>query len=182
MKNLFSFFNVLAFVLLVLSFAAITWVKRPPPAPEAPNYVLSERLPVEVPVYYLDASGQKLVSEKRKVPVVQGDKNPQGIADAALTIWSQGPAGEGLKPAVPTRLPAPRVWLRGDNYFVSLPPEYRNLGYSVSGEYLMFCSITRTLLESRGLDVTFLVGGQNVTTIGAMDLRQPLTKQDCKDL
>lgn len=182
MKNLFSFFNVLAAALLAAAVLAVGWVNRPPPTPEAPNYVLSERLPVEVPVYYLDAGGQKLVSEKRNVPVVQGDQNAQGTAEAALTVWSQGPATEGLKAAVPSETPVPRVWLRGDNYFVSLPAEYRTLGYSVSGEYLMLCSITRTLLENQGLDVTFLVEGKNEATIGQVDLRQPLTRQDCKDL
>ncbi|MDO4263797.1 MAG: sporulation/spore germination protein, partial [Deinococcus sp.] len=129
MRNAFSFFNVLAAALLVLAVAAMSWVNRPPPTPEVPNYVLSERLPVEVPVYYLDAGGQKLVSEKRNVPVVQGDQNAQGTAEAALTVWNQGPSTTGLKAAVPSGLPAPRVWLRGDNYFVSLPAEYRKLGY-----------------------------------------------------
>ena len=182
MKNVFSFFNVLAAGVLALTVAAMSWVNRPPPTPEVPNYVLSERLPVEVPVYYLDAGGQKLVSEKRNVPVVQGDQNAQGTAEAALTVWSQGPSTAGLKAAVPAKLPVPRVWLRGDNYFVSLPAAYRDLGYSVSGEYLMLCSMTRTLLEKQGLDVTFLVEGKNVTTIGQVDLRQPLNRQDCKDL
>ena len=182
MKHLFSFFNVLSAILLALAVAAIGWVNRPPPTPEVPNYVLSERQPVEVQVYYLDPGGQKLVAEKRNVPVVQGDQNPQGIAEAALAVWNQGPSDGKLKSAVPADLPVPKVWLRSDNYFVSLPEEYRNLGYSVSGEYLMLCSVTRTLLEKQGLDVTFLVNGKNVPTIGHMDLRQPLTRQDCKDL
>lgn len=182
MKHLFSFFNVFALALLLLAFAAMGWVNRPPPTPEVPNYVLSERLPVTVSVYYLDAGGQKLAAEKRNVPVVQGDKNAQGVAEAAATVWSQGPSNSALHAAVPPKLPVPTVWMRNENYFVNLPEEYRNLNYSVSGEYLMLCSLTRTLLEKQGLDVTFLVGGKNVTTIGAMDLRQPLTRQDCKDL
>ena len=180
--KLFSFFNVLAAALVVAMLGVLGWVNRPPAAPKAPAYVLSERSPVEVQVYYLSAGGEKLVSEKRNVPVVQGDQNPQGVAEAALNVWNQGPTAPELKAAVPGDLPVPRVWLRGDNYFVSLPGEYRKLDYSVSGEYLMLCSITRTLLENRGLDVTFLVDNKDVTTIGHMDLRQPLSRQDCKDL
>ncbi|MFC6617113.1 GerMN domain-containing protein [Deinococcus radiophilus] len=93
-----------------------------------------------------------------------------------------GPAEGTLRPLVPADVPAPNVWLRSDNYFVSLPEAYRSLGYSVSAEHLMLCSITLTLLENDGLDVTFLVEGKNVSTIGHMDLRQPLTRQDCLDL
>lgn len=182
MKHLFSFFNVISAALLLLAFWAVGWVNRPPPTPEVPNYVLSERVPVEVPVYYPAKSGGKLTSEPRNVPVVQGDQNPQGIAEAAITVWSQGPKNTALGAAVPAVLPVPKVWLRGDNYFVDLPKEYRTLNSSVSGEYLMLCSLTRTLLEKQGLDVTFLVTGKNVTTLGAVDLRQPLTRQDCKDL
>lgn len=178
MKALFSVFNVTALLLLLAAVAALQWVQRPAPKPEAPQYVLSERLPVEVPVYYATPEG-RLASELRNVPVVQGDQNSQGVAEAAVKLWAQGPASDQLRPLVAEGMPAPRVWLRADNYFVDLPAQYKQLDYSVSGEYLMLCSLTRTLLEGNGLDVTFLVGGKNVTTLGQIDLRQPLTRQDC---
>lgn len=181
MRNLFSVFNVLAAALLAVALAALAWVNRPPPRPEVPSYVLSERLSVEVPVYYLAKDGQHLMSEPRNVPVVQGDQNVQGVAAAALTVWNQGPAGDSALPVVPAGLPAPSVWVRGDNYIVSLPKEYAELHPSASAEYLMLCSLTRTLLEKQGLDVTFLVAGENKPALGAIDLRQPLTAQDCKD-
>ena len=50
-----------------------------------------------------------------------------------------------------------------------------------SGERMLLCTVTRTLLELKGQDVTFLLGGKNVDTLGHLDLREAFTGQDCAD-
>ncbi|MFC6590999.1 GerMN domain-containing protein [Deinococcus lacus] len=181
LRSLFSFFNVVALLLLAAAYFGLQWVSKPPQAAAAPHYSLSEREPVKFIVYFTDSGVQELRPESRSVPVVAGESNLLGTAQAALTVWAAGPTQDGSVAVVPQGLPTPEVWMRGEHYYVSLPGAYRKIGYGVSGEHMMLCSLTRTLLEKNGLDVTFLVDRKNVETLGALDLREPFHRQDCAD-
>ncbi|WP_045233632.1 GerMN domain-containing protein, partial [Deinococcus pimensis] len=68
------------------------------------------------------------------------------------------------------------------HFFVDLPESYTRLNYGASGEQMIVCTITQTLLGVPGArDVTFLVGGRNAETLlGHFDLSVPYTKDDCK--
>ena len=179
MRRLFSLFNVVSAALLAAASFAYQEVQRPPETPRAPALELAERRGVQVKVYFTDAQVQTLKPESRTVQVVQ--ENPSAVSQAALNVWAQGPTASGSLPVVPKGTPAPRVYLRGAHYYVNLPDAYLRLKYGTSGERMLLCTLTRTLLEARGQDVTFLVGGQNVDTLGRLDLREPYTRQDCAD-
>ena len=129
--------------------------------------------------YTPDPQVRALKMEVRTLQVTQKDVGT--LAQAALNVWAQGPNTSGSLPVVPKGTPAPRVYLRGAHYYVNLPDAYLRLKYGTSGERMLLCTLTRTLLETRGQDVTFLVGGQNVDTLGRLDLREPYTRQDCAD-
>ena len=59
---------------------------------------------------------------------------------------------------------------------------YKAYNYGVSGERMLLCSLTRTLLEQRGKDVMFLLAGKNVgTLLGHADLHAPYAREDCSD-
>ena len=82
---------------------------------------------------------------------------------------------------VPAGTAAPRVYYRSAHYYVDFPEAYGKLRYGTSGERMLLCTVTRTLLELKGQDVTFLLGGKNVDTLGHLDLREAFTGQDCAD-
>lgn len=179
MRKLFSLFNVVALALLIAAVLALQTVQKPPPTPEPPRLELVERTPMQVKVYFTDPQVQALKAETRTIQVLQ--KNPGAIAQASLDVWAAGPSSAGDLAAVPKGTPAPKVYVRGQHYFVDLPAAYGNLRYGTSGERMLLCTITRTLLETRGQDVTFLLNSQNVDTLGHLDLREPFTRQDCAD-
>lgn len=179
LRRLMSLFNVVAAALLIAAFLALQAVQKPPEAPTPPQLQLAERTPLKVKVYFTDPQVQTLKPETRTVQVTQ--TNARMVAQAALNVWAQGPFNRALLGVVPAKTAAPKVYLRGQHFFVDLPAEYANLRYGSSGERMLACTITRTLLEERGQDVTFLLAGQNVDSLGHIDLREPFTRQDCAD-
>lgn len=179
MRRLFSLFNVVSAALLAAAAYAYQEVQRPPETPRAPALELAEKRDVRVKVYFTDPQVQTLKPETRTVQVTQ--ENPGAVAQAALNAWANGPTASGVLAVVPKGTPAPRVWLRGVHYYVNLPAAYPKLKYGTSGERMLLCTLARTLLETRGQDVTFLVNGQNADTLGHLDLREPYTRQDCAD-
>lgn len=179
MRRLFSLFNVVSLALLAAAAYAYQEVQRPPQTPAPPKLQLEEKRDVKVKVYFTDAQVQTLKPETRTVQVTQ--ENPTTLAQAALNAWAAGPQTSGALPLVPDGTAAPKVWVRGGHYYVNLPGSYQNLRYGTSGERMLLCTLTRTLLETRGQDVTFLVDGQNVDTLGHLDVREPYTRQDCAD-
>lgn len=179
--KLFSAFNLFGFALLAVALMASAWVNKPAPPVKAPSYVLSERVPVAVKVHYLAADGSGLGAENRNIPVVQGSDNTLGVANAAIGLWAEGPHTAGLKPVLPKDAAKPQVWLRSDNFYVSLPMSYRKMGLSVVEEHYLVCSLARTLLDNGGLSVTFLLDNKNVAVLNHIDLRQPFVRQDCPD-
>ncbi|ANE44888.1 GerMN domain-containing protein [Deinococcus puniceus] len=179
MKRLFSLFNVVTLLLLAAAYTAYQTVQKPPPKPDAPKLQLAQQRDVKVKVYYSDAQVQDMKAETRTVQVTQ--ENPGALAQAALNVWAGGPSTAGNLAVVPKGTAAPRVYIRGAHYFVDLPSAYQNLKYGSSGERILLCTLTRTLLETRGEDVTFLVNGQDVDTLGHLDLREAFTRQDCAD-
>jgi hypothetical protein len=178
-RRLFSLFNVLSAALLVVAALAVQAVQRPPTPPKAPTLQVAERTPMKVKVYFTDPQVQALKAESRTVQVAQS--NPRAVAQAALNLWAAGPSASGLLPVVPGGKAAPKVYLRGPHYYVDLPAEYAALRYGTSGTRMLLCTLTRTLLETRGEDVTFVLDGQPVETLGQIDLREPFTRQDCAD-
>ena len=179
MRRVFSLFTVLCAALLAVAVLAQQAVQRVPPTPDAPKLQLAERTAQSVKVYFTDAQVQRLLPETRTVQVTQ--RTPSAVAQAALGVWAAGPAQSGHLGAVPKGTPAPKVYLRGAHYYVDLPAAYKNLRYGTSGERMLLCTITRTLLDTRGQDVSFVLSGQPVETLGHMDLREPFTRQDCAD-
>ncbi|WP_332888952.1 GerMN domain-containing protein [Deinococcus arcticus] len=179
LRKLFSLFNVVAAALFVCSVLAVQAVQRTPPTPTPPKPDLEERQALKVKVYFTDPQVQRLKPETRTIQVVQ--TNPRAVAQAAVNVWAQGPFDKGLLGLVPAGGAAPKVYLRGQHFFVDLPEAYARLRYGTSGERMLLCTLTRTLLDARGQDVTFLLGGQTVETLGHMDLREPYTRGDCAD-
>lgn len=179
MRKLFSLFNVVALALLAAAYLALGAVQKPPPTPELPQLELVERTPMQVKVYFTDNKVETLKAETRTIQIIQ--KNPGAVAQASLEVWAGGPNDKALLGAVPAGTPVPKVYVRGQHYFVDLPAAYGKLRYGTSGERMLLCTITRTLLETRGQDVTFLLNSQNADTLGHLDLREPFTRQDCAD-
>ncbi|WP_309571170.1 GerMN domain-containing protein [Deinococcus sp.] len=179
MRRLLSLFNVLSAALLVVAILASQAVQRVPAAPAAPKLQLAERTALSLKVYFTDAQVQRLIAETRTVQVTQ--RTPSAVAQATLRVWAAGPAQTGHLGAVPRGTAPPKVYVRGLHYYVDLPAAYGNLRYGSSGERMLLCTITRTLLDTRGQDVSFVLNGQPVETLGHMDLREPFTHQDCAD-
>jgi Sporulation and spore germination len=183
-RPVFSLFNVLALALLVLSSLAFRWVQQPPAPPKAPKLALAEQTAVPMTLFFSDSQVRGYVKQSREVQVTQ--QTPVVLAQASLKSWVAGPApvttGQKVLPAVPRGSDVPTVWLRGEHFVVDLPESYSKFNYGVSGERMLVCSLTRTLLEQRGKDVLFLVGGQNAQTLlGHVDLISPFTREDCAD-
>lgn len=178
-RKLFSLFNVISAGLLVASALALQAVQRTPPTPEPPRLELTERKSLKVKVYFTDTQVQALKAETRTIQVTQ--TNPRALAQAAVNIWAQGPYDKAFLAVVPKGTDAPKVYLRGQHYFVDLPGAYAGLRYGASGERMLLCTLTRTLLEERGQDVTFILNGQPAELLGRMDLTEPYTRGDCAD-
>lgn len=179
MRRLFSLFNVVSAALLAAAAYAYQEVQRAPEVPAPPRLEQVEQRGVKVKVYFTDTQVQRLKPETRTVQVTQ--ENPSALAQAALNMWAKGPQTSGSLRLVPQGTPAPKVWVRGGHYYVNLPAAYGKLRYGTSGERMLLCTLSRTLLETRGQDVTFLVDGKNVDTLGHLDVREPYTRQDCAD-
>lgn len=186
MRPLFSVFNVLALVLLGLSALAYRVVQEPPATPKAPQLLLAGQKNVHVTLYFSDSQVRRYVRQAREVTV--GQEDPVVLAQATLKSWAAGPQAaastqNGSPLAVVPRASAvPTVMLRGEHFVVNLPTSYTALNYGVAGERMLLCSLTRTLLEQRGKDVMFLVGGKNAETLlGHADLHAPYTREDCAD-
>ena len=181
LRKLFSLFNVLALLVLVAAALAFNVVQRPAPLPELPKLELTEVHPVKMKVYYTDNQVQSIKGIDRTVNVTE--ETASALAQAATNAWAQGPGGTGedTLAVVPAGTAAPKVYLRGPHYYVDLPAAYAGLRYGPSGERMLLCTLTRTLLDTRGDDVTFVLNGEPVDTLGQIDLRNPFTRQDCAD-
>lgn len=179
MKRLFSLFNVIGAALFALSLFALQAVQKVPPSPPAPQINLIERSPMQVKVYFTGPEVEKMVVETHTIQIAQ--KTPGAIAQAALNVWAAGPSVKGNIGALPKGTVSPKVYVRGTHYYVDLPASYTKLRYGTSGERMLLCTITRTMLDKQGEDVTFLVNGQNTDALGHLDLREPFTRTDCTD-
>lgn len=181
LKKFFTLFNVVALLLLLAAAYAYQVVQRPQETPQMPKLEITALHPVKVTVYYSDKQVQNMKPVQRTVQITE--ENANVLAQAAANAWAQGPAGAAsdVLAVVPKNTPAPRVYVRGLHYYADLPAAYTKLNYGSSGERMLLCSLTRTLLEKRGQDVTFLVDGKNVETLGHLDLSDPYTRQDCLD-
>ena len=184
-RPLFSVFNVLALALLGLASLAYRTVQQPPATPKAPALALTGQQNVRVTLYFSDAQVRGYVRQTREVSARQND--PVALAQATLGGWVAGPASVASTAprtlaAVPRGSAVPTVMLRGEHFVVDLPASYAQLNYGVSGERMLLCSLTRTLLEQRGKDVMFLLAGKNADTLlGHADLRAPYAREDCSD-
>lgn len=179
MKRVFSLFNVVTLVLLGASVLALQAVQQTADTPEAPKLELAQRKTLKVKVYFTDPQVQTLKSEARTVQVAQQDAGT--LAQAALNVWAGGPNDGDLLGLVPKGTAAPKVYLRSGHYYVDMPAAYGKLRYGTSGERMLLCSLTRTLLDLKGQDVTFLLDGKNIETLGHLDLREAFTGSDCAD-
>ncbi len=179
LRALLSPFNVIALIVLALVYGADKVVKRPPVV-AAPPEVRQTLKQAKVSVYYVTPDMSAYFTQPREVDVQ--DNLPQEVGQASVRAWVAGPQGASGKAlaVVPADSDVPRVWARGEHYYVDLPQSYTNLNYGATGERMLLCSLTQTLLAVRGQDVRFLVNGQDATTLlGHMDLRSPYTKADC---
>ncbi|MDV6375198.1 GerMN domain-containing protein [Deinococcus sp. ZS9-10] len=179
MRRLFSLFNVICAALLVAAVLAYQTVQKPPTPPEAPRLQLAERATMKVQVYFTNPQVRAMKPETRTIQVTQS--NPRAVAQATLNVWADGPNSSANLAVVPAGTVAPKVYLRGTHYYVDLPAAYANLRYGASGERMLLCTLTRTLLDKRGDDVTFVLDGQPVDTLGQINMRDPFMRQDCTD-
>ena len=181
LRKLFSLFNVMALLLLLAAAYAYQVVQKPQATPEMPKLEMAALHPVKVTVYYSDPQVQNLKAVSRTVQVTEED--PGTLAQAVAGAWAEGPGSgvSGVLPVVPKGTPAPRVYVRGLHYYVDLPAAYTKLNYGTSGERMLLCSLTRTLLEKHGQDVTFLIDGEARESLGRLDLNDAFTRQDCQD-
>lgn len=181
-RPLFSLFNVLALILLGLSALAYRVVQQPPAAPRAPYLALAAQQRFGVTLYFSDSQVRGYVKQVRQVLVSQD--NPVVLAQASMRGWVTGPvkSSDNAVGVVPRDAAVPTVLLRGEHFVVDLPASYAAFNYGVAGEHMLLCSLTRTLLEQRGKDVMFLVGGRNADTLlGHSDLHAPYAREDCSD-
>lgn len=180
LRALLSPFNVIAALLALLAYGASLWVQRPLAVPSPPE-VRQSLSTVSVNLFFATPEMDAYFKQARSLEV--HDNLPQQLAQASLKAWVEGPqdaGGRGLA-VVPAGSEVPRVWSRGQHYIVDLPQSYSALNYGASGERMLLCSITQTLLAVRGQDVQFLVGGKAASTLlGHMDLRTPYTRADCE--
>lgn len=180
MKRLFTPINLLGLLLLIGSLVLRNSVSQPPSSPKPPELQLEVVQPITVTLYFSNDKVDSFVAEDRSVDV-EG-KSPGKVAQAELVAWARGPLkGKGLR-VIPQGSAVPDVWVRGPHFYVNLPASYGQFNYGVSGERMILCSLTRTLLDKTGKDVLFLVGGQSAATLlGHMDLMRPYVKTDCQD-
>lgn len=179
LRQIFTPINIIGALLLAAAVYAKQVVSEPPPTPQAPQLRLEEVRPQSLPVYYLSPQ-LDYAKETRTVPV-EG-VTPGKIAQAQVAAWLKGPQVAGHLRVVPSGSDSPEVWLRGQHFVVNLPRSYAQLRYGAEGEHLLICTLTRTLLEKTGQDVSFLVGGEATSTLmGQIELRRPYTKADCPD-
>lgn len=180
LRKLFSLFNVVTLLLLLASAYAYQVVQRPQATPELPKLQLAALHPVKVNVYFSDPQVQTIKAVATSVQVSEEDAGT--MAQAVTDRWAKGPgSAPGVLPVVPRGTASPRVYVRGLHYIVDLPTSYTRLNYGSSGERMLLCTLTRTLLDKRGQDVTFLVNGQVQDTLGHLDLTDAFTRQDCQD-
>lgn len=179
LRALLSPFNVIAALLALLTYGASLWAQRPPATPAPPEVRQSLR-DVNAELFFASPDMEGYFKQSRRLQV--HDNLPQQLAQASLQAWVEGPqdaAGRGLA-VVPAGSEVPQVWVRAAHYLVNLPKSYSSLNYGASGERMLLCSLTQTLLAVRGQDVQFLVDGQAASTLlGHMDLRSPYTRADC---
>ncbi|WP_293911766.1 GerMN domain-containing protein [Deinococcus sp.] len=180
MRRLMTPINILGLLLLAITIGVREVVSRPPTAPSLPPLQLEAVQPQSVTLYFSNAQVDGYVKEQRTLQV-EG-KSPGKVAQAQLGAWVRGPlSGKGLR-VVPQGSTEPDVWVRGPHFVVNLPRSYAALSYGLGGERLIICTLTRTLLETGGKDVLFLVGGQGAPTLlGHLDLRRPWDKVDCAE-
>lgn len=178
LRALFTPLNIIGLLLLLAAGYAKQYVSQPPPAPPVPKLQLEEVQPQQLTVYYSDKTVSSYRKETRSV-AVEGTL-PGKLAQAAVATWLAGPKDAQSLRVVPAGSASPEVWLRNQHYIVNLPASYSKFNYGLSGEQMILCSLTLTLLEKTGQDVTFLVGGQKVATLlGHLDLSRPYTRADC---
>jgi spore germination protein GerM len=157
-------------------------VQQPPVAPRAPLLAVAQKQKARVTLYFSDSKVQGYVKQSREVQVSEND--PVELAQAAVRGWASGPGASsgGAVAVIPKGSVVPQVWLRGEHFVVNLPASFSGLNYGVSGERMLICSLTRTLLEQRGKDVMFLMDGKNTDTLlGHADLHAPYAREDCSD-
>lgn len=180
LRRIFTPMNIIGLLLLLAAGYAKQFVSLPPPAPKVPKMQLEEVQPQTLNIYFADPQTTGYAKEARSVPV-EGTTAGK-LAQGAVAAWLAGPKKGGALRVVPAESESPEVWLRGQHYIVNLPKSYTKLNYGLSGEHMLICSLTRTLLDKTGQDVSFLVGGQNMATLlGHIDLRRAFTKTDCAD-
>ncbi len=180
LRIIFTPMNIIGLLLLLAASYAKQFVSQPPPQPPAPRLQLEEVQPQKMVIYFSDKDVTSYVKETRNVNV-EG-QTPGKLAQAATATWVKGPQQANALRVVPAGSVTPQVWLRGQHYIVNLPGSYAKLNYGLSGEHMIICSLTRTLLERSGQDVSFLVGGKNVPTLlGHLNISRAYTKADCPD-
>jgi len=178
-KRVFTPFNVMTLILLAASAFAYYQVQLPPPEATVPDYGnRAEVQEAKLRLYFSDSQVQQYATEERALSV--RSVTPGALGQAAVDALADGPTGSGLA-VLPKSGDKPRVWARGEHYVVDLPASYAKLNYGASGERMVLCSITNTLLGVKDMkDVTFLVAGRNTESLlGHMDLRSPFTREDC---
>ncbi|RIH87822.1 Sporulation and spore germination [Meiothermus luteus] len=124
-------------------------------------------------LYFAKDTQDSLVVEERTVQVAEGEN----LLERALEELTRGPQLPGAAPLVPAGSPTPTVFLRDGTAIVDLPRSYANLGFGAAGESLLIYGIANTLLEFKEVQqVRFLLGGQEVESLGHLSLLDPFKR------
>jgi hypothetical protein len=179
LRAFLSPFNLIAALLLGLAYGAFTLVNQPAALPDIQGLDDGgKRQNLTVELFFSNTQLSKYVVERRTLSLREAERLnlPQTVVEALL----EGPRTQGLR-LLGKKGDIPTVFVRSGYFFVDLPSSWKTLNYSGSGELVLLCSLTRTLMglgEYKG--VNFTVGGQATESLmGHVDLTAPFTGDTC---
>lgn len=179
-RQMLTPFNIISAAVFVLVFLAYVAVNQPF---EVPTIVRpddgSRNQNITVKLYFSNTTAQGFRIENRTLTIRKSDMG--NLGQVAINTLFQGPKESGSLALVQQKLVAPMVMANSGHYFVDFPLTWRTLNYGASGENLLLCAVSNTLLGLNGAkDVTFLIDGQpNQSLMGHVDLSAPFDKDSC---
>lgn len=129
----------------------------------------------KVILYFSDAQGESLVSEKRQVSIAGGQ--PQAVVKELIA----GPSEAGSHATIPSGTRLITIEITDNVAKVDFSAEFiDNHSGGSSGEQMTVYSVVNSLTESSTIgSVRFLVEGNPIDTIaGHMDLSQPIKRRE----
>jgi hypothetical protein len=186
MRRFFGYFvtpwNIIALLLAVGVLLLRDWQLRPTPLAIDPALLQGDqdgKGQITLRLYFGALDGRNYSVESRSVPV-NGD-TLEYRALGAVRAWIAGPQAAQSLRLVPQDAGTPTVYVRKDTVYVDIPQEWQTYELGLSGETLLYCGLSSTLLELQGAgSVQYLLNGKPVATIGGnLETLAPYTKDTC---